>query len=77
MMMTRFVKSRESGFSCAAREAHTTTYGTEIAGYWLANDFWLVLKARLGVLAEFLGCSYADHVRFDLRNPYIERLPTL
>ena len=36
------------------------------------SDFWLVLKAWLGVLAEFLGVFHVDHVRFDLRHPYIE-----
>ena len=41
------------------------------------SDFWLVLKAWLGILAEFLGSFYSDHMRFDLSDPYIERLPTL
>ena len=34
------------------------------------SDFWLVLKAWLGILADFLGSFYADHVRFDLSHPY-------
>ena len=29
------------------------------------------------ILAEFGGVLYADHVRFDLRHPYMERIPTL
>ena len=37
----------------------------------------LARETRLGILAEFLGSFYADHVRFDLSHPYIERLPTL
>ena len=77
MMMTRFVKSRVSGFSRGAQEAHTTLFGMWIARYWPVSDFWLDLKTWLGILAEFLGVFYADHVRFDLRHPYIERLPTL
>ena len=40
------------------------------------SDFELVLKAWLGVLAEFLGVFYAEYVTFDLRHPYIGRLPT-
>ena len=47
------VNSRVSGFSCRALEAHTTLFGMWIAGYWPVNDFWLVLKACLGVRAEF------------------------
>ena len=54
-----------------------TLFDMWIAGYWPVSDFWLVLKAWLGILAEFLGVFYADHVRFDLRHPYIERLPAL
>ena len=38
------------------------------------RGFWLVLKAWLGAIAESLGSFYADHVRFDLSHPYIERL---
>ena len=41
------------------------------------SDFGLVLKAWLGIIAEFLGSFYANHVRFDLSHPYIERLPAL
>ena len=48
-----------------------------IVSYWPVNDFWLVLKAWLGVLGEFGCILYADHMRFDSRYPYIERLPTL
>ena len=48
-----------------------------IAGYWPVSDFRLVLKALLGILAEFLGSFYADHVRFNLSHPYIDRLLTL
>ena len=33
-----------------------------IAGYWPVSDFGLVLKDWVGVLAEFLGSFYADHV---------------
>ena len=62
------MKSHVSGFSRRALEVHTTLP---------VSDFGLVLKAWLGVIAEFLGGFYADHVRFDLRHPYIERLPTL
>ena len=40
------------------------------------SDFWLVLKAWLGILAEFLGCFYADHVRFDPSHAYIARAST-
>ena len=72
------MKSRMSGFSRRAlQEAHTTLFGMWRAGYWSVSDFGLVLKVWLGVLAEFLGSFYADHVRFDLYHPYIERLPTL
>ena len=74
---TEFVKSRVSGFSRRALEAHTTLFGMWIARYWPVSDFRFVLKAWEGVLAEFLGSFYADYVRFDLRHPYIERLPTL
>ena len=35
------------------------------------SDFWLVLKAWLGILTEFLGILYVDHVRFDLCHRYI------
>ena len=34
------------------------------------KDFWLDLKAWLGVLDEFGGVLYADHVRFDPCHPY-------
>ena len=54
MMMTRFVKSRVSGFWRRALEAHTTIFGMWIAGYWPVSDFGLVLKARLCVFAVFL-----------------------
>ena len=54
-----------------------TLFGMWIAGYWPVSDFWLVLKAWLGVLAEFLGGFYADHVRFDLRHPYRASTDTL
>ena len=30
-------------------------FGMWIAGYWPMSDFWSVLKAWLGILAEFLG----------------------
>ena len=69
------MKSRVSGFSHGALEPHTL-FGMWIAGYWPVSEFWLVLKAWLGILAV-LGSFYADHVRFDLCHPYIERLPTL
>ena len=52
-------------------------FGMLIAGYWLVSDFGLVLNAWLGVLAEFLGGFYVNHVRFYLCHPYIECLPTL
>ena len=52
-----------------ALEVHTTLYSMWRAGYWPVSDFELVLKAWLGVLAEFLGVLYADHVTFDLRHP--------
>ena len=68
---TEFVKLYVSGFSRRALEPHTTLFDVWIAGYWPVSDFWLVLKAWLGILAEFLGSFYADHVRFDLRHPYI------
>ena len=71
MMMTRFVKLRVSGFSRRVLEPHTTLFGMWIAEYWPLSDFLLVLKAWLGILAEFLGSFYADHVRFDLSHPYI------
>ena len=47
-----------------------TTYG-----YWPASDF---LKPGVGVIAEFLGCFNADHVR-DLTCviPTYGGLPTL
>ena len=59
-----------SGFSLRALEPHTTLFGMWIAGYWPVSDFWLVLKAWLGILAEFLGGFY---VRFDLSHPYLHR----
>ena len=37
----------------------------------------MFVKALLSVLGEFRGILYADHVRFHLRHPYIERVPTL
>ena len=52
-------------------------FGIWIAGYRPVSDFGLVLKAWVGVLTEFLGSFYADHLRFDLCHPYIEHLPTL
>ena len=70
-MMTRFVKLRVSRFSRRAPEAHTTLFGTWIAGYRPVSDFGLVLKAWLGVIAEVLDVFNTDHVRFDLRHPYI------
>ena len=39
------VKSRVSGFSRRALEAHTTLFGMWIAGYWPVSDFWFVMKA--------------------------------
>ena len=39
--------------------------------------FWSVSKAILAVLAEFEAVLYADHVRFHLGHPYIDRLPTV
>ena len=74
---TNFMKILVSGFSRRALETHTTLFGMWIAGYWPVSDFWFVLKAWIGVLTEFLGSFNADHVRFDMRHPYIERLPTL
>ena len=71
------MKLRVSGFWRRALEAHTTLFGMWIAGYWPVSDFALVLKAWIGVFAEFLDVVYPDHVRFDLCLPYIERLPTL
>ena len=53
-----------------------TLFGMWIARYWPVSDFWLVLNAWLGILAEFLGVFYADHVRFNLCHPYIERVAT-
>ena len=53
--------------------SHTTLFGMWIAGYWPVSDFWLVL---FGILAEFLGSFYADHVRFDLSHPYVHRAST-
>ena len=41
------------------------------------SDLQLVLKPGPSVLAEFGGVLYVDHVRFDPRHPYIERLPTV
>ena len=38
------------------------------------NDFWLVLKAWLGLFGEFGGILCSDHMRFDLYHPYIEHL---
>ena len=66
-----------SGCSRRALEAHTTLFSMWIAGYRPVSDFWFVLKAWVGIFAEFLGSFYADHVKFDLCHPYIERLPTL
>ena len=65
------MKSRVSGFSRRALEAHTTLFGMWIAGYRPVSDFWFVLKAWGSVLTKLLGSFYADHVRFDLRYPYI------
>ena len=53
-----------------------TLFGMWVAEYWPVSDFGLVLKAWVGVLAEFLGSFNADHVRFGLRHPYIECLST-
>ena len=71
------MKSHVSRFSRRALEPHTTLFGMWIARYWPVSDFWLVLKAWLAILVEFLGSFYADHVRFDLCHPDIERLPML
>ena len=45
-----------------------------VAGYLPMSYFRLrryEAVARLGVLAVSLGGFYADHVRFELRHPYI------
>ena len=52
---------------------HTATFDMGIAigdRYWPVSYFWLVLKVWLGILIEFLGSFYTDHVRFDLCHPY-------
>ena len=78
MMVTRICEiACERILAQSLLEPHTTIFGMWIAGYCPVSDFWLVLKAWLGILAEFLGSFYADHVRFDPCHPYIERLPTL
>ena len=54
MMMTRIREiARVSGFSRRAMEPHTTLFGMWIAGYWPVSDFWSVLKAWFGIVAEF------------------------
>ena len=67
-----------SGFSHGVREALTILLAIWRARYGSVNDFWLVLKACLGLFGEFGGVFCADHVRFDPFHHYIiERLPTL
>ena len=66
-----------SGFSRGVLEALTILLAIRTARYGPVNDFWLVLKAWLGLFGEFGGVLCADHVRFDPFHPYIERLPTL
>ena len=48
-----------------------------IARYWPVSDLRLVLKPWASIFTELGGVLYADHVRFDPRHPYIERLLTL
>ena len=71
---TRIVKSRMSRFSRGVLEASTMLLGIWIARCWLVSDLKLVLKPWASILAEFRGVLYADHVRYDPRHPYIERL---
>ena len=66
-----------SGFSRGVLEAPTILLAIWIARYGSVDDFWLVLKAWLGLFGEFSGVLCVDHVRFDPFHPYIERLPTL
>ena len=73
-MMTR---NREIAYERILARSIGGAYDTWIARYWTVNDFWLVLKAWLGLFGEFGGVLCAGHVRFDPRHPYIERLPTL
>ena len=68
----------QSGFSRGVLEAVTIFLAIWIARYWPVNNFWLVLKAWLGLFGEFGGVLCADHVRFDSCHHYIvERVPTL
>ena len=54
MMMTRICEiACERILAQSLLEPHTTIFGLWIAGYWPVSDFWLVLKAWLGILAEF------------------------
>ena len=58
---TKFVKSRMSGFSRRALEAHTMLFGMWIAGYWPVSVIW-VSSEGLGwrsrrVLRQFLRGS--------------------
>ena len=64
------MKPRVSGFSCGVLETPTILLAIWIARYWPVKDFWFALKALLGVLGEFGGVLYSDHVRFDPRHPY-------
>ena len=65
MMMTR---NREN--ACESIGGTYDTSGQWIARYCPVKDFWLASKAWLGVLGEFGGVLYTDHVRFDPRHPY-------
>ena len=66
-----------SGFLCRVLEALTIVLAIWIARYWPVNDFWLVLKAWLGIFGEFGGVLCTDHIRFYPCHPYIGRLPTI
>ena len=60
-----------SGFSSEVLEALAILLAIIwIARYWPVNDFWLVLKAWIGLFGECGGVLGADHVRFDPRYPY-------
>ena len=63
------MKSRVSGFSCGVLKARTILLAIWIARYWPMKDFWLALKACLGIVSEFGGILYADHMIFDPCHP--------
>ena len=68
------MSSLHIAYTDALKIACELTLARSIGGTY---DTFGILKPWLGVLAEFGGILYADHVRFDPYHPYIEHLPRL